>query len=530
MKKILFLLVIILAIILRIYNLGNNPPALYWDETSLGYNAYSILTSLRDEHDEFMPIARFIAFGDYKPPGYIYVSVPSIFIFGLTEFAVRFPSMLAGILLVVFTYFLVKELFTNPKIALLASFILAISPWAIQFSRAAFEANLAALFNLLGIYFFLISKKNKFSICLAVLFFILSFYTFNSNRIIAPILVTGLSILHFRELLRNKRWTLFSIILGLILLIPSIKFLQSRESRLRFAEVSIFNNLEPVKISNNRIESDNNIWWSKIIHNRRILFGIDFLKHYFDNFSGRFLFTHGDVNPRLSTQVMGQLYVWELTFLLFGIYILIRKKEKNLPLLVLWMIVAPIPAATARETPHALRILSILPTFQIIIAFGLYQLIKTAFLRNRFVIGVLCFIASLNIFYYLHNYYVHYPRDYSGDWQYGYKQMVSYVSSIRNNYDQIYITQDLGRPYIYFAFYEKYSHDDFKTERNADRDWFGFWNVKSLGNIRFESGPLPDAIGRVLLVTTKEVPGGSRLLQTIKDPKGKDIFFVAEKI
>src|SRR3989344_8507534 len=146
--------IILLAFILRFYKLETNPPGLYWDEVSLGYNAYSILKTAKDEHGKFLPVTNFAAFGDYKPPGYIYFSVPSVGVFGLNEFAIRFPSALAGTLAVLVTYFLTQKLFSKRKIALLASFFLAISPWNIHFSRVAFESNLAALFSLIGIYLF----------------------------------------------------------------------------------------------------------------------------------------------------------------------------------------------------------------------------------------------------------------------------------------------------------------------------------------------------------------------------------------
>lgn len=554
MKKIFFLLILLLAFFLRFFKLGENPVSLYWDEVSLGYNAYTIATSLRDEHGEFMPLARFIAFGDYKPPGYIYATVPSVLLLGLNEFAVRFPSMLAGLLMVIVSYYLTKELFESKKIALLASLILAVSPWGIHFSRAAFEANLAAFLNLAGIYFFVISKRVKPAILLSLVFFILSFYTFNANRIIAPLLLLGLSVIYFKDIfvypstpgesLRNTpgvslRWIILSILVAIILILPSASYLTSRESRLRFQEVSIFTNLEPIELSNKRIELDGNSWWAKVIHNRRILFASDFLKHYFDNFSGRFLFTHGDVNPRLAGQTMGQLYGWDLPFLLIGIYFLVKRKEKAAKILFLWMLVSPIPAGAARETPHALRILSILPTFQIIIAYGLYQLwvsIKRKFIINSSTIAycfilVLSALLSFNIYYYLHDYYIHYPRDWSGEWQYGYREMVNYVSSVENKYDEIYITNALGRPYIYFAFYQKLSLVDFLSQRTADRDWFGFWDVKALGKIKFDFRTLPGAKGKILLVNTpKNLPADFKLVEVIKNPKGDDVFWIGEKI
>src|SRR3989344_5777104 len=104
MKKLLIVLIVLLAAILRFYQIDSNPPSLYWDEASLGYNAYSILKTARDEHGTFLPLTNFAAFGDYKPPGYIYVTVPAVWIFGLTEFAIRFPSAFFGTLTVLITY------------------------------------------------------------------------------------------------------------------------------------------------------------------------------------------------------------------------------------------------------------------------------------------------------------------------------------------------------------------------------------------------------------------------------------------
>ena len=94
-NKYLFLgLIVALGVILRFFNLSTNPPSLYWDEVSQGYNSYSILQTGRDEHGEFLPLARFIAYGDYKAPVYIYLDVPFIAVFGKTTLAVRFPSAL----------------------------------------------------------------------------------------------------------------------------------------------------------------------------------------------------------------------------------------------------------------------------------------------------------------------------------------------------------------------------------------------------------------------------------------------------
>ena len=104
-------IIVLLAAILRFYQLGSNPPSLDWDETSLAYNAYSIIRTGADEYGNAFPLLSIRSFNDSKPPMYVYSLVPSLLLFGKTDFAVRFPSALAGTLTVLFTYFLAKELF-----------------------------------------------------------------------------------------------------------------------------------------------------------------------------------------------------------------------------------------------------------------------------------------------------------------------------------------------------------------------------------------------------------------------------------
>ena len=85
MKKIhhLFLLILVIASILRLYQLGHVPVSLDWDEVSLGYNAYSILKTGKDEFGQQLPLI-LRSFDDYKPALYAYLLIPFIFIFGLS--------------------------------------------------------------------------------------------------------------------------------------------------------------------------------------------------------------------------------------------------------------------------------------------------------------------------------------------------------------------------------------------------------------------------------------------------------------
>jgi len=499
-NKILPLTIIVIAILLRFWMLGQNPPSLTWDEAAWGYNAYSLGIDGKDEFGRFLPLDYLESFGDFKPPVYSYLAVVPVKIFGLSEFAVRFPSALFGIFMVIITFFLVREIFYKSKIrdetALLSAFLLAISPWHIMLSRAAFEANVATFFIVLGIWLFLLSVHGKRWILLfSVVSFVLSIYTFNTARVVTPILVLILTFAFRKELWQRKIETVLAIILGIILILPTLKFLMSPQASLRFKEVNIFSNIGIIENANKQIANDNNSIISKIIHNRRLAFSVEYLRHYFDNLNPDFLFIKGDGNPKFSTQNVGQLYLWEVPFFILGILYLIRKKEGYWWIVPVWLLIGIVPAGAARETPHALRIENSLPAFQLLSAYGgiaiLGAISKMKYQIAKIHIKYLIFSAVIlflifNFSYFLHDYLVHYSRQYSGEWQYGYKESIGFIeSSVYNEYDLFYVTPELGRPYIYYLFYTAKNPEEFRETATIKRDVFGFVDVRGYDKFRF---------------------------------------------
>lgn len=72
--KILLVVVVLLAFFLRFYQLGETPVALNIDEVAIGYNAYSILQTGKDEFGKVLPVV-FRSYDDFKPPLLIYLTV-----------------------------------------------------------------------------------------------------------------------------------------------------------------------------------------------------------------------------------------------------------------------------------------------------------------------------------------------------------------------------------------------------------------------------------------------------------------------
>src|SRR5690242_9071239 len=127
----LFVIILFLGIFLRFYKLGQIPNGFYQDESAIGYNAFSIMQTGRDEHGVFSPLY-FKSFGDYKLPVYIYSTIIPIQLFGLNEFAIRFPSAFFGALTLLVFYLFAFELTQDKKISLLATLLLSINPWSLD--------------------------------------------------------------------------------------------------------------------------------------------------------------------------------------------------------------------------------------------------------------------------------------------------------------------------------------------------------------------------------------------------------------
>ncbi len=548
--KMILIYVVLIAAFLRFYQLGINPPSLTWDETAWGYNAYSIGIDGRDEFGRLLPYDYLESFGDFKPPMYAYLSVVPVKIFGLNEFSTRFASAFFGTLTVLVTYFLVKALFSlnqkknqNSKNSLeignwkmeapiIATIFLAVSPWHIMLSRAAFEANVATFFLIVGVTSFLywINKKNIFLV-LSVLSFVLSLYTFNSARVVAPLLVILLVVGFWKILLQRKNAVITAGIIGFLLAAPLVPFLLSPQAGLRYKEVNIFSDPQIVEKANQQIANDNNAWWSKIIHNRRVGYGLSYMQHYLDNFSPDFLFIKGNGNPKFSTQDVGQMYIWSLPFFILGVLFLFKKREGHWWIVPAWLLLSIVPAAVARETPHSLRTEGALPTFQILEAYGFIGVlifIKEHFRKKIFTLACAIFgvIYIFNIAYFIHGYYAHYAWQYSGEWQYGYKDSINFIRDHEQQFDKIFVTDALGRPYIYYLFYLKTPPETFRNNAKVERDSFGFVKVKDFGKFSFDSnisGPRLEDEKVLYISDMKNIPRNAKVLKTFYLKNGSPV-------
>ncbi|MFA7301121.1 MAG: glycosyltransferase family 39 protein [Candidatus Shapirobacteria bacterium] len=470
--KIKLILIILLAIILRFWQI-NTLPALNPDEAALGYNAYSLLLTGKDEHGIAWPI-HFKSFGDYKPGGYVYLAMPFIKIFGLTPLAVRLPNLILSIFTIYLLYLLIKLLTKSENIALISAFVLAVSPWAIHFSRGAWESNTALFLIVFGLYLFY-KKSNWFSLPLVA-----ALYTYHSARLIIPVLFLILFIKYYKNFL-NKKFFVTIIISGLLCIPLMMSFLNNGGTT-RLAGVGLSADRGPLSRSEELLNQHPSFnYYDRAIHNRRVLYFLSWGQKYLSHFDLNFLFINGDDVPRSKNPDMGQLYLIELPLIILGIYFLLNNpKYKSLSFLVTSLLVtSPLASSLTFQAPSALRALPLVIPLSILTALGIHQISKLKYLIY------VCYIFS--IIYFCNTYFIHAPIRYAFAWNRGFSDIVPLVENQKNNYQNIYFTNQYDQPYILYLFFSKYDPTTIQKQIKLTLpDKFGFSTVKQIDNINFD--------------------------------------------
>jgi uncharacterized membrane protein len=165
------LFILIIATILRLYNL--TAISLWHDE------AFSALLIKYNLSEMMYRIAL-----DVHPPFYYLALRCWDLFFGNSLFSIRMFSVFFGVLIVLGTYLLVKEIFKNNRLALFACLIVAVNPFQIQYASEARMYTLGTFLIIFSSYFLLkaiystkILNNNKVYWLLYILFASAAIYT-----------------------------------------------------------------------------------------------------------------------------------------------------------------------------------------------------------------------------------------------------------------------------------------------------------------------------------------------------------------
>jgi hypothetical protein len=422
----------------------------------------------------------------------------------------------------------------------------AIGPWYVFTSRFVLQSNLSVFLLITAAAFFVNREKNK--LFLPFTFFLLTFtlFSYHTTRIFSPLLLLG-SVFIYKSEIKNK---LVYVVVALFIAL-STYILVNPNATARGNVLFIIDQAAVNRIIENRNASKLPAQLKRLVYNRPVYFVDAFAKNYISYFSPKFLFLSGGTQYQFSVPGFGLIYPVSLPFFYIGLILLIAKslKDKNYRFIFLWLILSPIPAALTNESYTVLRATSMLPVTEILIAMGLYFVMEKIPKQGQLPIMVMYIIVLVfSAENYFFNYLTNYRNSYSWSWQYGYKEVVSYVKDNYDRYDKIIVTKKYGEPHEFFLYYMKYDPAKYLSDPNKiaflQSNWYWVdrfdklffvndWQVPKSGNnfILESKGTVscPPFVTRCLLITSPDnYPNGWKKVNTVNFLDGKPAFVMYE--
>lgn len=542
----LLVLIFFVAFFLRFYLLGHIPFGFYQDESAIGFNAYSIMETGKDEYGNSFPLY-FKSFGDYKLPIYIYTATFPIKVFGLNEFAVRFPSAFFGFLTVVVFYFFVKSFTNNQRLSIMATLLLALNPWHLHYSRATFEVSISLFLFVLGglLLYKALTNGTRGFFLLGIICFILDIYSYNLTRLLSPLLLL-LILFIYRQKVKSvsKNEFIATGLFSIALLIPFFVTLFGNGGVSSAGGTLIFSSAT-IKAAILELRSYFIVLpalLTKFLFNNPILMIWQYIEHIMSYFSVQFFFISGSEHGNHGIGNVGQFYMFEFILIIVGILKSLKERGKWAMFMVFWAVIVIAVASLTREAPHATRSFFLLVPLEIFSAYGalaIWSWVKENGLGKHSKITTLGVFVSIlfisyNLIYYFSSYYFRFPTAYAKAWRSEDKSISLFLKENQGKYNKIVFDKDAGFVYTSLLFYTAYPPSVFqKTVTREPDNSEGFSNVASFGKYEFKDIDWVkdgDLVNTLFITSEKKRPKDMPILKTFTYPKRPVVIPVGQKI
>lgn len=341
--------ILFLAALLRLWQLPTLPPGLHSNEAAGGLNALSILDG---------DLRLFYGNGHIREGLFAYMQTIGVVFFGNTILALRIVPAIMGVGAVLLTFLAAKEWFSM-RVALVAAFFMAISPWALHLSRSGYQEVLLLLIVpllMLAAARAIRTNSAKWWVIAGVVLGI-GFYTHVSYYAIVLLLlaVGTFAWFHYRRHLKYLKQPLTIVALSTCLvLLPMFLFVLTNPSSFfdRSGELSLF---DSARREGNIVYvlADNTADAAGMLHFR------------------------GDVNYGRNLGGEAQLNIFVGILLVLGIMLALKRwRDIRYAVLLLAMPVLALPVLLTvnADAPNSLLAASVVPIIYILAAIGLIEL------------------------------------------------------------------------------------------------------------------------------------------------------------
>jgi 4-amino-4-deoxy-L-arabinose transferase-like glycosyltransferase len=342
--------IFLLAAIFRLWHLSTLPPGLHPDEAANGLDIFRMF-----DHHDLRPL-----YDTNGPREALFFYLQAIFVgtIGNTVLALRLAPALLGTLAIVFMYLWARAWF-GQRTALIAAFLLAITPWAVTITRDGFRASMLELFVPLVLWLYTKAfQTGRLRWFLGAGFFLgLGMYTYLAWRLFPLALVAAaLYVLIWRRDFARRWWHLaaWSLVGFVIALVPMGLYgihhfdeLSARSGGVSFLNKDL-NHGHPLQtLADNTLKT-------------ALMFNL-----------------HGDENYRQNLGGQPELNIFVGIMFILGILLaLSRLKDlRYFALLAVFVVMLLPEALTAEGIPHALRAIGALDATLVLAAVGISYLI-----------------------------------------------------------------------------------------------------------------------------------------------------------
>jgi len=470
------ILVLILAVILRLWGLDLNPVGLVHDEIHQLVNAKSLLLTGEGAAGTGAGVFQNQPYCDGNC---VFGELPSYLLVPFAVFKsvfpwLKLPLVLAFVLMIAGFIKFFENITKNKNIGILIGLMIAINPWAINFGRTAYENIFSFMFYAWSFYFL---TKNKFKLKDQIIGIILglvaSLCYFGAKPIFVPLMLVGLVYGWWMEKKNGKKYVILGI-MTVLLMVGYGLILKNSFAGLRMNETKIINSEIIGQVNDQRRMSLEIPKIRDIFINKYTVAGKVLLKRYFSGLSPNYLFNEGELGyDHFMITNHPFMYLIDLPMIIIGFYGLAMISVPAVVLVIGIILILPItPMLSNNSMTYALRSGLTYPILAAMAGIGIYFLIKK--IKNKkgkiLIGGGILIIYLISLINFEVMYWYRNPFEKSAGWVFFEREAVKYVQLIKEskNPSEIEITtaDPVDMVYEYAIFSGEINNKDFIKKMN----------------------------------------------------------------
>lgn len=471
----LFILILIIGIIPRVYQFGSLPNGVNVDEASSGYDAFAMLHYGIDMNGYKNPVV-LVSFGSGHASLSTYLSMPFIALLGLNQVSIRLVNVIFGILSLLVFYLLVRKV-EDERTALIAMFLLAINPWHIMISRWGLDCNLFPAIFLIATCLLVYSDRHPLFFPLAMATYGLSLYAYATSYFFLPVFF----LLTLWKFLKNNRIGVRNLLVGfsllLVISLPTLLYL-------------IINTFQMEPIQTSWISIPRTLGPTRYLVVSSLFSGGNFFKEFIQNafWLVKVLLVQDDTLIMNAVPGYGTIYLFGAPFMLVGLWVVMKEQivaKKYHPRLIFltWMLAAIALGLVMLVSINRINIIY-LPIIYLMAKAIVFLLHRARVLALAsialFLVGFVCFNWA---------YFGEYIDLVNPAFNEGLHQAIDYATEKSDGL--IFISRTIHVPYIHVLFSQKIDPHDFLenvvyvdiTADTRDASAYGRYRFVNMDNI-----------------------------------------------